>query len=283
MLAFRSTAPSLARVLQGSATSVGKVARTPLITSRILPDPSGHHDGHHDGHGAVPGVAYREEPTFLTARSLPRVASANQVFSTSMLPRGVRYAHTDIQVPDFSHYRREIAPTEAKGDPTSRLFSYFVVGATGVFTASIVKNIVVDFVMSMSASADVLALAKVEVDLSAIPEGKNVVVTWRGKPLFVRHRTEAEIAEANSVSLSELRDPQMDAERVQQPKWLVLLGVCTHLGCVPIASAGDFGGYFCPCHGSHYDVSGRIRRGPAPLNLEVPPYSFLEENKIIVG
>lgn len=135
----------------------------------------------------------------------------------------------------------------------------------------------------MSASADVLALAKIEIKLADIPEGKSVTLKWRGKPLFVRHRTGAEISAEKSVNVSELRDPQTDEERVKRDEWLVVLGVCTHLGCVPIANAGDFGGYYCPCHGSHYDASGRIRKGPAPLNLEVPEYSFPEEGLLIVG
>lgn len=170
----------------------------------------------------------------------------------------------------------------------------------------------------MSASADVLAMAKVEVDLNAIPEGKNVIIKWRGKPVFIRHRTADEIDEANKVDVASLRDPQADEDRVQKPEWLVMLGtiilvhpeatearctagapkrlgdiltdpfmpdagVCTHLGCVPIGEAGDYGGWFCPCHGSHYDISGRIRRGPAPLNLEIPAYDFPEEDKLVIG
>lgn len=135
----------------------------------------------------------------------------------------------------------------------------------------------------MSASADVLALAKIEIKLAEIPEGKNVTFKWRGKPLFIRHRTAEEIATEQSVAVGTLRDPQHDNERTQNAKWLVVLGVCTHLGCVPIANSGDFGGYYCPCHGSHYDASGRIRKGPAPLNLEVPPYVFPEEGLLIVG
>lgn len=146
----------------------------------------------------------------------------------------------------------------------------------------------------MSASADVLAMAKVEVDLRSIPEGKNVrliqpphpvspppthrsqvIIKWRGKPVFIRHRTPDEIEEANKVKIESLRDPQADADRVKNPEWLIMLGICTHLGCVPIGEAGDFGGWFCPCHGSHYDISGRIRRGPAPLNLEIPQYEYV--------
>lgn len=135
----------------------------------------------------------------------------------------------------------------------------------------------------MSASADVLALAKIEIKLGDIPEGKSVTFKWRGKPLFIRHRTADEIATEQSVSTSTLRDPETDGDRVQRAPWLVVIGVCTHLGCVPIANSGDFGGYYCPCHGSHYDASGRIRKGPAPLNLEVPHYEFPDDNTLIVG
>ena len=135
----------------------------------------------------------------------------------------------------------------------------------------------------MSASADVLALASAEFELGAIDPGTTVTVKWRGKPIFIRNRTDAEIADAEACNLTELRDKETDAERVQQAKWLVVLGICTHLGCVPISGAGDYNGWFCPCHGSHYDVSGRIRKGPAPLNLEVPPYKFTGEEKILIG
>jgi len=135
----------------------------------------------------------------------------------------------------------------------------------------------------MSASKDVLALASLEVDLSSIEPGTTVTVKWRGKPVFIRRRTEDDIKLANSVDVASLRDPQQDAERVKNPEWLIVIGVCTHLGCIPLPNAGDFGGWFCPCHGSHYDISGRIRKGPAPYNLEVPTYTFLEENKLMIG
>ncbi|KAF3022141.1 hypothetical protein G7054_g5027 [Neopestalotiopsis clavispora] len=181
------------------------------------------------------------------------------------------------QVPDFGKYA-------SKGSwNTNSLVSYFMVGTMGAITAAGAKSTVQEFLKNMSASADVLAMAKVEVDLNAIPEGKNVIIKWRGKPVFIRHRTESEIEEANKVEVSSLRDPQSDEDRVQKPEWLVMLGVCTHLGCVPIGEAGDFGGWFCPCHGSHYDISGRIRKGPAPLNLEIPAYEFPEENSLVIG
>lgn len=198
----------------------------------------------------------------------------------------VRFAHTDIRTPDFSDYRRDSTKRVASRAQTAeerRAFTYMICGATGVAAAYSAKQLVHKFVGSMAASADVLALAKIEIKLDEIPEGKNVTFKWRGKPLFIRHRTEEEIATEQSVPVSTLRDPQHDNERVQNPKFLVILGVCTHLGCVPIANSGDFGGYYCPCHGSHYDASGRIRKGPAPLNLEVPPYSFPEEGLLVVG
>ena len=144
------------------------------------------------------------------------------------------------------------------------------------------------FIDSMNPAADVLALATTDVDLSAIEPGQAVTVMWRGRPVFVRHRTEDEIGDALRDDTASLPDPQLDSDRVIEPAWLILVGICTHLGCVPLGQRdtderGEFGGYFCPCHGSHYDTSGRIRRGPAPLNLEVPPYEFLEEDRIRIG
>jgi ubiquinol-cytochrome c reductase iron-sulfur subunit len=168
-------------------------------------------------------------------------------------------------------------------DPSKRAFSYFVLGGSRFLYATAARLLLVKFVGSMSASADVLALASAEFDLSAIDVGSTVTVKWRGKPVFIRHRTQSEIDDANSVSLGELRDPETDADRTQDPNWLVVLGVCTHLGCVPLSNAGDFGGWFCPCHGSHYDISARIRKGPAPLNMEIPPYKFLTEDKLLIG
>ncbi|KAL1629083.1 Cytochrome b-c1 complex subunit Rieske, mitochondrial [Neofusicoccum ribis] len=169
------------------------------------------------------------------------------------------------------------------GETGTKVFQYFMVGSMGALSAMGAKNTVQDFLVNMSASADVLAQAKVEIDLEAIPEGKNVIIKWRGKPVFIRHRTSDEISEAEGAKWESLRDPQPDSDRVQKPEWLIMLGVCTHLGCVPIGEAGDFGGWFCPCHGSHYDISGRIRKGPAPLNLEVPAYSFPEDGKVVIG
>lgn len=199
----------------------------------------------------------------------------------------VRMAHTDIRVPDFSEYRRKSNADPAKSsrdsEVSSKMQTYLILGVGGVGATYGAKSLVTKFVMALGASADVLAMAKIEVKLDDIPEGKNATFKWRGKPLFVRHRTPDEIKREGAVDPSSLRDPQHDNERAQNPEWLVVIGVCTHLGCVPIANAGDFGGYYCPCHGSHYDASGRIRKGPAPANLEVPPYEFTTDSTLLVG
>ncbi len=144
---------------------------------------------------------------------------------------------------------------------------------------------VLPLVDSMNPADDVTALASIEVDLSNIKVGEEKKVMWRGKPIFIKHRSKEEIAAAKEVNLSELRDPQKDEDRVKAGKeeWLITIGICTHLGCVPIGGQGDYKGWFCPCHGSQYDTSARIRKGPAPKNLEVPPYEFVSDNKIKIG
>ena len=197
----------------------------------------------------------------------------------------VRFSHTDLSVPDFSDYRRDSGKNHNRpsSELSRRAFTYMMVAGMGVSATYAGKNIVTSFLSTMSASADVLASGKVEIDLKTIPEGKSATIKWRGKPLFVRHRSQTEIDKVRSVDVSTLRDPQNDEVRVKKPEWLIVIGVCTHLGCVPIADQGDFGGYYCPCHGSHYDASGRIRKGPAPLNLEIPHYEFPEDDLLVVG
>jgi ubiquinol-cytochrome c reductase iron-sulfur subunit len=143
---------------------------------------------------------------------------------------------------------------------------------------------------SMNPSKDVLAVSAVEVDLTPIQTGSGITVMWQGKPIFIRHRTDKEITEARDVNLSDLRDPQTDQSRVKagHDQWIILIGICTHLGCIPLGNKptdmrGEWGGWFCPCHGSQYDTSGRIRKGPAPLDLYVPPYAFESDTKIKIG
>jgi ubiquinol-cytochrome c reductase iron-sulfur subunit len=142
----------------------------------------------------------------------------------------------------------------------------------------------------MNPSADVLALASAEVDISQIQPGQAIKTIWRKQPVFIRNLTPAEISQANSVPVGDLRDPQTLAERTRDGKanWLITMGVCTHLGCVPLGTAagenrGEYGGYFCPCHGSHYDTAGRIRKGPAPTNLEVPEFAFVSDTVVRIG
>lgn len=172
------------------------------------------------------------------------------------------------------------APGAHGAEPTRRDFLFVAAAGMG---AVAVGSAAWPLVTQMNPSADVLALSSTEVNIGSLAVGASVTVVWRGKPVFVRHRSDAEIKAANDISLADLKDPQIDAKRVTKPEWLIVLGVCTHLGCVPLGYQGDYGGYFCPCHGSHYDTSGRIRKGPAPTNLEVPQYSFLNDTTVRIG
>jgi len=176
---------------------------------------------------------------------------------------------------------------------TRRDFLYYVTAGAGVVVTGAA---VWPLVNQMNPSADVLALASIRVDVSGVAPGSQITVLWQGKPVFIRSRTEEEIADARAVDLSDLPDADANNENLgaadatdenraltEDGQWLVQMGVCTHLGCVPLGNAGDFGGWFCPCHGSHYDTSGRIRRGPAPRNLPVPIASFVDETTIQLG
>jgi ubiquinol-cytochrome c reductase iron-sulfur subunit len=167
-------------------------------------------------------------------------------------------------------------------DPSRRDFIH-VAAAAGA--AGAVAAIAWPMIDQMSPSADVLAMASIEYDFSKVALGQEVTIKWQGKPVFVRHRTPKEIADAVAGDHADLRDPQTDAERVKPGKaeWLILVGICTHLGCVPTFGQGDYGGWLCPCHGSQYDTSGRIRKGPAPKNLAVPDYAFLSDTKVKIG
>lgn len=174
-----------------------------------------------------------------------------------------------------------------KKEPSRRDFLLLTAGAVGTVGAAYFAW---PFIDSMNPAADVLAQSTVDVDLSPIPAGQAITVVWRGKPIFVRHRTAEEIKIAESTPLSALIDPETDELRVKQghAEWLVVVGICTHLGCIPTGNKptqnrGKYGGWACPCHGSLYDTSGRVRRGPAPLNLAIPPYTFLTSTRIRLG
>jgi len=201
----------------------------------------------------------------------------------------LRHAGTDNLV-FFIEFKLYYAITEIqimseKPDSKRRDFlqlSTVSIGAVG--TAAFIWP----FLKSMSPAEDTLALGTTEVDVSLIEEGQSITVKWRGKPVFIRKRTKDEIEEAKTVNINDLKDPEEDINRVKKDEWLVLVGVCTHLGCVPLGqkltdSKGEYNGWYCPCHGSHYDTSGRIRKGPAPENLAVPPYSFLNDTTIKIG
>ena len=153
----------------------------------------------------------------------------------------------------------------------------YTIGAVGIGAA------VWPLIDQMNPDSSVKALATTEVDISSVEVGKTITVLWRGKPIFIRRRTQEEIKDASAVELKDLKDPQKDSERAKNPEWLVMVGVCTHLGCVPLGNKGEYNGWFCPCHGSHYDTSGRVRKGPAPNNLEIPKYEFLDNNTIKIG
>ena len=153
----------------------------------------------------------------------------------------------------------------------------YALGAVGVGVA------VLPLIDQMNPDASVKALSSTEVDVSEVSPGQSITVLWRGKPVFIKRRTEEEISKARDVDLKELKDPEKDEDRAKNPEWLVMLGVCIHLGCVPLGDKGEYGGWFCPCHGSHYDTSGRIRKGPAPTNMEVPKYEFVNNNTIKIG
>tara|TARA_B110000263_G_scaffold93445_1_gene81738 strand:- start:410 stop:922 length:513 start_codon:yes stop_codon:yes gene_type:complete len=158
-----------------------------------------------------------------------------------------------------------------------------------IFTASYALGVVgvgaavLPLIDQMNPDASVKALSSTEVDVSEVSPGQSITVLWRGKPVFIKRRTEEEISKARDVDLKELKDPEKDEDRAKNPEWLVMVGVCTHLGCVPLGDKGEYGGWFCPCHGSHYDTSGRIRKGPAPTNMEVPKYEFVNNNTIKIG
>jgi len=188
------------------------------------------------------------------------------------------------------------SPAEHISDEHDKDRRDFMVLTAGTMAGVGAACVAYPLIQSMNPAADVLAMASTEADLSQMKEGQSLTIVWRGKPVFIRRRTQKEIEEARVVPMSDLKDPQTDQDRVKQsifggkdmPEYLVMIGICTHLGCVPLGQKptdphGDYDGWFCPCHGSQYDSSGRIRKGPAPKNLEIPPYQFTAADKVKIG
>jgi ubiquinol-cytochrome c reductase iron-sulfur subunit len=185
--------------------------------------------------------------------------------------------------------------SESLGEPTRRDFLYLTTGMAGVVGGVAVAW---PFIDQMRPDASTLALGAIDVDVSSLTPGMSLTVKWRGKPVFIRNRTDKEVEEAKAVQLGDLKDSvarnaniAADAQATDldrsagegKENWIIMVGVCTHLGCIPLGQAGDFGGWFCPCHGSHYDTAGRIRKGPAPENLAVPTFSFVSDTVIKIG
>lgn len=171
-----------------------------------------------------------------------------------------------------------LKPLGEEGDYDKRQFAYFIVGSTRFVAAAGIRLAVLKLLYTWSVAKDLLALSSIEVKLDPLIVGETITVTWRGKPVFIRRRTPKEIEEAKKVPLSELRDPQTDEQRATNPDFVIFVAICTHLGCIPLKDAGNYNAFFCPCHGSHYDISGRIREGPAPFNLEIPDHKYIEDN-----
>ena len=194
----------------------------------------------------------------------------------------MKLSQKEINYISTEFYLRIIKVSKKKTRRDFIVIASYSMGAVGAGAA------IWPIINQMNPAADTLAMASTEVNIGALEIGQALTVKWRGKPVFIRRRTEDEINDTRTVAIDSLRDPQSDEDRVQKDEWLVVMGVCTHLGCVPLGQKigdgkGDYGGWFCPCHGSHYDASGRIRKGPAPQNLEIPPYSFISDNVLKIG
>ena len=194
----------------------------------------------------------------------------------------MKLSQKEINYISTEFYLRIIKVSKKKTRRDFIVIASYSMGAVGAGAA------IWPIINQMNPAADTLAMASTEVNIGALEIGQALTVKWRGKPVFIRRRTKDEINDTRTVAIDTLRDPQSDEDRVQKDEWLVVMGVCTHLGCVPLGQKigdgkGDYGGWFCPCHGSHYDASGRIRKGPAPQNLEIPPYSFISDNVLKIG
>ncbi|XP_017764837.1 PREDICTED: cytochrome b-c1 complex subunit Rieske, mitochondrial-like [Eufriesea mexicana] len=199
-----------------------------------------------------------------------------------------QYAHTDLPKVSFQDYRQKSlqnSNVSAKRSIDERKTSTYAMSfVTGVALLYGVKSHMLHYIMCLSPSRDILMETQIEICLQDIAVGKVSIFKWRGKPIFIYHRHSSIIKQEKEVNIAKLRDPESDDKRTKRSEWLIVIGICTHLGCVPIPNSGMIpGGFYCPCHGSHFDASGRIRRGPAPTNLEIPEYKFLSDNIILIG
>lgn len=229
------------------------------------------------------GCTARDTAPFFTSGYKSSQLATSTSFGT-LNSRQIRFY--SMAVPDHAFNTTEKVThkwlRDQEDSTDTRTFNYFMLSGERFVTTAGLRNTAMVFLSTWSPSAAVVALATLEVNLAGIAEGKTVTVKWRGKPVFIKHRSDEEREAVASVPLEELRDPQTDTERFPEGKYAVLLAICTHLGCVPLADAGEFGGFFCPCHGSHYDASGRIRKGPAPRNLEIPTFQFIEDGQTLL-
>lgn len=271
----RAASQLLPRLLQNQASCHASAASShSLLLQNVL------------GHSLTDNDQQQGVPSFAMMRGFGSVAASGtavELVKPSTAAQGLTTTSKLSMVPSNKVTYNELNHQRFEPGHEGRPFAYFVQTGGRFLYASAIRLAVLKVVVSLSAAADTLALSSLEVDLSGVEEGSTIVVKWRGKPVFIQHRTDEQIATQAAVPLSDLKDPQKDADRVVDPKYLIVIGVCTHLGCVPIAGAGNYNGWFCPCHGSHYDGSGRIREGPAPYNLEIPEYKFKDGNKVIIG
>jgi len=227
-----------------------------------------------------PAAAVRA--AFATETRKVEQAAPSQSMATATTLPAVHPAPTDGTL-EMGYKHHHLDMVDNRGDKSNRTINYLVMGTGRFMYAAAARVLVLKLLYSWTASAEVMAMSTVEYDVSALGPGDAVTIKWRGKPIFIRHLTGDEVAQVHAEDTGAMRHPETHTDRVQREEWAVMLGVCTHLGCVPITKAGEWNGWFCPCHGSHYDPSGRIMKGPAPENMEIPPYQFMDDNMLLIG
>lgn len=278
----------MATVLRTSLSSMRTVSR---LNTRVMPAMPKADTASRRTSRAASGLSSSPVVAGHTLLGSTSAGALNTSLSPATKRAGFRFYSTSTVATPFPEQgsypdQHKVDGYRKSGTGDNRTFHYFMLSNPRFMITSGARLFVLQFINTLSPSARVLALASVEVEIGAIPEGKTVTLKWRGKPVFIRHRTAGEIDVENAVPVESLKDPEPDSSRYIENKadYVVLLGVCTHFGCVPVSDAGDVkGGFFCPCHGSHYDTGGRIRRGPAPKNLEIPKYRYISPTTIVIG